>query len=351
VDWQKPIVHPNYSVPYQNETTCPRDVLLPLGNTIWEAPMSWRARHFEYFAYRTILNDYYKRDPRFQWLCGPRPTYRDSMFRMDWPWHDEEKALKLIAERKFVTKEEGEEAEVISNTLVLECNRTLFARSVRLSRRFVRRSHVCCAARAIGFVCSVSLQPVWDAADVMRFGQDLFVLHGFTTNLLGLEYMRRHFGDFRIHDLHFPEDYEPVHLDASLVPVKPPEDGRPGLIWEAPSRPVQRKYFPLFEPDWKIVEAPKPATTDVPTLCHFSPYLVINTLLIDPNTMVVEATERAQVEYLKSLGMRVLEVPFKDVYSFGGSFHCVTCDVRRRGTKKNYFPHLDFKDDDDHHDE
>jgi glycine amidinotransferase len=34
-------------------------------------------------------------------------------------------------------------------------------------------------------------------------------------------------------------------------------------------------------------------------------------------------------------------VDFRHVYSFGGSFHCVTLDVRRRGSLQRY---LDLSD-------
>lgn len=37
-------------------------------------------------------------------------------------------------------------------------------------------------------------------------------------------------------------------------------------------------------------------------------------------------------------GFDVLGVPFRQVFEFGGSLHCSTWDVRRRGGKKNYFP-------------
>ena len=46
----------------------PRDVLLTVGNEIVEATMSIRARFFEYRNYRSLLNEYFERDPNFR--CG-----------------------------------------------------------------------------------------------------------------------------------------------------------------------------------------------------------------------------------------------------------------------------------------
>ena len=39
----------------------------------------------------------------------------------------------------------------------------------------------------------------FDAADVLRFGKDLVVQHGFTTNLKGIDWLKRHYKDHRVH--------------------------------------------------------------------------------------------------------------------------------------------------------
>ena len=39
---------------------------------------------------------------------------------------------------------------------------------------------------------------LFDAADILRMGKDLFVQHGFTTNLKGSDWLRRHFPNHRI---------------------------------------------------------------------------------------------------------------------------------------------------------
>ena len=40
-------------------------------------------------------------------------------------------------------------------------------------------------------------------------------------------------------------------------------------------------------------------------------------------------------------GIDCITLPFRNVFEFGGSFHCVTTDVRRRGECKSYFKALD----------
>jgi len=40
-------------------------------------------------------------------------------------------------------------------------------------------------------------------------------------------------------------------------------------------------------------------------------------------------------------GFDTITLPFRNVFEFGGSFHCTTADVRRRGQMKSYFKALD----------
>ena len=45
---------------------------------------------------------------------------------------------------------------------------------------------------------------LFDAADVLRLGKDLFVQHGLTTNRKGMEWLRRMYPDMRVHAVNFP---------------------------------------------------------------------------------------------------------------------------------------------------
>lgn len=49
----------------------PRDVLLVVGDILIEAPMAWRTRYFEVYAYRSLALDYFERGAC--WLPAPRP--------------------------------------------------------------------------------------------------------------------------------------------------------------------------------------------------------------------------------------------------------------------------------------
>lgn len=56
----------------------PRDILLVVGNEIIEAPMAWRARFFEYRAYRRIIKEYFNCGAK--WTTAPKPTMADELY-------------------------------------------------------------------------------------------------------------------------------------------------------------------------------------------------------------------------------------------------------------------------------
>jgi glycine amidinotransferase len=168
---------------------------------------------------------------------------------------------------------------------------------------------------------------------VGRAGKDLFVQRSTTTNAAGIDWLRRHYQDHRVHEVLF-RDPEPSHIDATFAFL------RPGLALGNRKRvPLTDEMVELFKMnDWEIVECALPALDNKPPLCFCSVWLSMNTLMIDPNTICVEASETAQMEQLDTLGFDVIPVPFWDVGAFGGGLHCATADVYREGTLEDYFP-------------
>ena len=177
--------------------------------------------------------------------------------------------------------------------------------------------------------------PVFDAADFLRFGKELVVQHGFTTNQRGIDLLRSHFPEHRVHTVNFPGDPYPIHIDATFTPL------RPGLILNNPHRPLpeeQREMF--YKNDWEIIDAAQPAHNAPPPLCYSSVWLSMNVLVLDPKTVCVEKSEVYQAEQMDKLGMEVVEVELRDAYAFGGGLHCCTADVYRESKFENLFPNL-----------
>jgi len=57
----------------------PRDVMMVIGDTIIEAPMAWRSRYFEIFAYRDLIEEYFKNGSR--WLAAPKSSMAGDFYR------------------------------------------------------------------------------------------------------------------------------------------------------------------------------------------------------------------------------------------------------------------------------
>ena len=103
--------------------------------------------------------------------------------------------------------------------------------------------------------------------------------------------------------------------------------------------PLDKEELELFEMNgWEIVKAPKALLKEKAPYDFCSWWLSMNTLVLDPETICVEASENPTVELFDKHGLEVVPVPFYKVSPFGGGFHCCTADVYREGTCEDYFP-------------
>lgn len=279
MDYSIPYNTPDFSVPYGTSNTCPRDVLLVIGNEIIEAPMAQRSRFFEYRAYRSLLKEYFKSGA--QWSVAPKPM-------MD----------NMLYEIKYSVKDEMFDADA-NNSLT-------------------------------------NAEPCFDAASFVRFGRDIFYQLDTVTNGFGAKWLERHLrGDYRLHKIKFSNRKPPQHIDTTLVPISS------NTILVNPERPCIDSSMELFVINgWNIVEAPA-SVRDVDHSFEVSNWISMNILCIDEERIIVEEAEEPLIRLLESLGHEVLTCPFDAVYQFGGSFHCCTADIRRRGGFQSYFPSLD----------
>jgi glycine amidinotransferase len=265
----------------------PRDFLLTVGNEILEATMSQRSRWFEFICYRPLLNRYFQEDPNFRFEAAPKPRLTDRSYHLEF-WDEVE----------TLTEEEQIEKYTMHKQWWL-----------------------------------TEEEPLFDAADVGRFGKDLFVQRSTVTNASGMSWLRRHFPNHRIHEVLFREAH-PMHIDATFVPV------RPGLAISNRQRiPLTMEMVDLFKMnDWEIVECAPAAHSEKAPLSYCSVWLSMNVLVLDPKTICVEASETAQMDQFDKLGFNVIPVPFWEVSAFGGGLHCATADVYREGKMEDYFP-------------
>lgn len=247
----------------------PRDNLLVIGDEIIEAPMSWRSRYYEGDAYKSLLKQYFQHGAK--WTAAPKPQLVDKTYNHN--YQDPEETGKI-------------------NYSITE------------------------------------FEPVFDAADFVRCGKDIFVQLSNTTNRFGINWLQRHLGeDYKIHVMDV-NDTHPMHIDATFLPLAP---GRV-LV----NRDRLHKIPEMFD-DWEVLEAPEPNMPEAHPLYMTSRWINMNILMLDEKRVVVEKGESNIIEAFKKWGFEVILCNFRNFNSFGGSFHCATADIRRTGTLKSYF--------------
>jgi glycine amidinotransferase len=255
--------------------TCPRDGVLVIGDQIIETPMAWRSRYFETFAYRSLFKEYFAKGAR--WVAAPKPQLLDALY-----------------DEAFTLPRNGEPIRYVIN----------------------------------------ELEPVFDAADFVRCGRDLFVTKSNVTNDAGITWLARHLGDgYRIHRVQ-SRCRQPMHIDSSFMPLAP------GKVLVNPEY-IDVSRLPSVLRSWDVLVAPDPdpagkgSWRSSVSMC--SDWISMNVLMLDEKRVVVEKSQISMIRKLADWGFEPIPCAFLNFAPFGGAFHCATLDVRRRGTLQSYF--------------
>jgi len=175
-----------------------------------------------------------------------------------------------------------------------------------------------------------NLDPIFDAANVIRAGKDLFYLLSGSGNKAGLQWLRNTLGkEYRVHAC--PDLYQGIHIDSTIALL------RPGLALINPAR-VNEDNLPEYLKKWDLIYTPEMVThaySDFPPMS--SKWLGMNLLMVNPSLAVVDAHQTALIKLLEKNGIDVLPLVLRHGMSLGGGFHCVTLDVKRKGKKEDYF--------------
>jgi glycine amidinotransferase len=255
---------------------CPRDGFLVLGDEIIETPMAWRSRYFETFCYRSLFKEYFDQGAR--WTVAPRPQLLDSLF-----------------DHNFILPKYGEPLRYVIN----------------------------------------ESEPVFDAADFVRCGKDIFYQKSNVTNEAGVEWLRRQVGDrFRIHEIQ-TRCVDPMHIDSTVTLLAP------GKILINPEYLDVTRLPKMFK-SWDVLVAPEPEPlSNSGPLARFfsmcSKWISLNVLSIDEKRVIVERTQTSLMKMLRDHGFEPIPCAFANYLPFGGAFHCATLDIRRRGGLQSYF--------------
>ena len=123
-------------------------------------------------------------------------------------------------------------------------------------------------------------------------------------------------------------------MDSTIVPL------RPGKVLLNSSRVNPENCPKIFE-NWDKIYFKdvnyKPTTDSGPgSISPCSPYIGMNILSIDPNTVVVGEDQTNLITVLEKQGFDVVRVKMRHAQTLSGGLHCATLDLRRRGSLEDY---------------
>ena len=238
---------------------CPRDLLLPIGQTIIETPMSLRSRFFETLAYKDFLIECMESGSK--WISAPKPQLLDEIYND-------------------------------SNPKQLALN---------------------------------ELEPVFDAANVLRAGKDIFYLVSASGNKMGARWLQSVLGS--TYKVHICENlYAYTHIDTTITFL------REGLVLLNPDR-VNSHNVPAALKDWEKVISPAMVDIGFTDVAYGSIWIGMNLIMINPNLAVVCKQQKALIKTLEKHQIDVIPMELRHARTLGGGFHCVTLDVRRKKEK------------------
>lgn len=167
------------------------------------------------------------------------------------------------------------------------------------------------------------VEPSFDAANIIRANDDIFYLVSNSGNLAGARWLQEVLGSsYRV----WPVEnlYSYMHIDSTISFLKE------GLMVLNPSRIKDKSVLPKPLQSWDVIWAPDPGDIwHYPNYCNSSKWVSMNIFSVSPELVLVEEN---QVELAKLINQHKIEtklLPIRHARTLGGSFHCVTVDVKR----------------------
>ncbi|MCJ7657546.1 MAG: hypothetical protein MUO67_00190 [Anaerolineales bacterium] len=270
-DFSKPYSTPDFNIASSCYALMPRDVLLVIGDQIIEAPMGWRSRYHENHAYKELCKEYFKAGAR--WVSAPRPQLSKETYKPG-----------------FVAPQENEPMRTILT----------------------------------------EFEPLFDAADVIKCGRDIFVAQSSCCNRFGIDWLQRHLGDdYTVHEVEVV-DTHPMHIDATFYPLAP------GKLLINPER-VKQVPEMFTNSGWDILICPEPMMPESHPMYNCSRWISMNVLMLDEERVIVSKGEDTLIKALSDWGFKPIPCNFWNFETIGGGFHCASVDIRRHGELKSHF--------------
>ena len=179
----------------------------------------------------------------------------------------------------------------------------------------------------------MNFEPIFDAPNVVRLGRDLLYQVSNSGNKLGFQWLRNVL-EPRGYRLHMAEHvYSFAHFDSTIIPL------RPGLVLLNASRVNAGNCPPLFSAWDKIYfdDMVIPAQESPGGMAACSPYIGLNLLSIDSQTVCVDREQVPLIRTLESRGIQCIPLRMRHARTLSGGFHCASLDLVREGPLESYF--------------
>ena len=160
---------------------------------------------------------------------------------------------------------------------------------------------------------------VLDAANICRLGDNWLFLESWSGNNLAYQWLTEQFPTINIEKCNF---YSGVHIDSTIVPL------REGTVMVNADR-VMPEQLPKALQDWEIIWIWNVVPQEFYQYPYASKWIAMNTLSIDPETVIVDAAQKEIITILESKGFTVIPHTLRHSRTLGGGFHCVTLDTWR----------------------
>lgn len=287
-----------------------RDLHLVVGNSVIESPSYLHARYFEAASLYPVWYQYL--DLGFRWIAAPKPMLD---YEVQVPYFRDESERELTDEDRRHLDLTGGRLEKLH----------------RLSEQEI----------------------LFEAANTVRMGRDLLYLISSSGNQRGADWLQSVLGsEYRVHTTR--DIYRSSHIDSTVMCL------RPGLVLLNDTR-VNDQNCPSIFDSWDKLYFSDVAPTSEEELRHqkevrdpigsqlkelgfmtnlhdmSSPWVGLNFLSIDPETVLVEARQSKLIDLLESKRFTVIPIRMRHIYTQGGGIHCATLDTVRSGVLESYF--------------
>lgn len=166
-----------------------------------------------------------------------------------------------------------------------------------------------------------NIEPVFDAANILRHNNDILYLESNTGNFAGFLWLQNLLGpEYRCHFLQNMYSYS--HIDSTIAIL------RDGLALVNPARVNENNMPKLFD-GWDIIYSPPMVDIGYKGVLRASEWVGINLLSLDENTVIVDNRQKELIKELKKYNIEALDCQIRHSRTLGGSFHCVTADMIR----------------------